>query len=155
MSFGFSVGDFITAVDLIAQVASTLREAGGSASQYQHVTSKLGFLDRAIRDVNRLEPVAGLEVTLEAIKTTALSCQVPLLKYLEDISRYNASLGPGKSSGVMKDVFLKMKWQVSKKLEAAMKLEAEIVAYLGAINLLLGLYKMYTPLGQFTIKDHC
>ncbi|PQE06220.1 kinetoplast-associated kap protein [Rutstroemia sp. NJR-2017a BBW] len=145
MSFGFSVGDFITAVNLIAQVASTLREAGGAASQYQHVTSKLDFLDRAIRDVNRLEPVPGLEVTLEAIKTTALSCQVPLLKYLEDIRRYSTSLGAGKSSGVMKDVFLKMKWQVSKKLEAAMKLEAEIVAYLGAINLLLGLYKMYTP----------
>ncbi|PQE03553.1 kinetoplast-associated kap protein [Rutstroemia sp. NJR-2017a BVV2] len=142
MSFGFSVGDFITAVNLIAQVFSTLCEAGGSASQYQHVASKLGFLDRAIRDVNRLEPVAGLEVTLEAIKTTALSCQVPLLKYLEDIRRSSKSLGAGKSSGVMKDVFLKMKWQVSKKLEAAMRLEAEIVAYLGAINLLLGLYKI-------------
>jgi hypothetical protein len=35
---------------------------------------------------------------------------------------------------------------VSEKLEAAMKLEAEIVAYLGAINLLLGLYIMYALL---------
>jgi len=34
MSFGFSVGDFIAAADLIAQVVSALREAGGSASQH-------------------------------------------------------------------------------------------------------------------------
>ncbi|PVH68040.1 hypothetical protein DL98DRAFT_662356, partial [Cadophora sp. DSE1049] len=142
MSFGFSVGDFIAAADLIARVVSALREAGGSASQHRHITNKLGFLDRAIRDVNRLEPVEGLEPALEAIKTTALSCQSPLLEYLENIRRYDKSLGPGQSCGVMKDVFLKMKWQVSKKMEAAMKLEAEIVVYLGAINLLLGLYKL-------------
>lgn len=146
MSFGFSVGDFITAANLIAQVVSALREAGGSASQYQHTTNKLGFLDRAICDVNRLEPVEGLEATLEAIKTTALNCQLLLLEYLEDIRKYDKSLGPAQSSGVMKDVFLKTKWKVTKKLEAVIKLEAEIVAYLGAINLLLGLYKVYIPL---------
>jgi hypothetical protein len=143
MSFGFSVGDFLAAVNLIADVISALREAGGSASQYQHVTNKLGFLDRALRDVNRLEPAEGLEQTLETIKTTALSCQIPLLEYLENIKKYDGSLGAGESSGVMKDVFHKMKWQASKKLEAAMRLEAEIVAYLAAINLLVGFYKMY------------
>jgi hypothetical protein len=45
---------------------------------------------------------------------------------------------------------------MSKMLEAAMKLEAEIVAYLGAINLLLSLYKIYALpqlLGHFTIKE--
>jgi len=103
----------------------------------------LGFLDRAIRNINRLEPAKGIEATLEAIKTTALTCRLPLYEFLENIRRYNNSLDPGQSSGVIKDVFLKMKWQVSKKLEAAMKLEAEIVAYLGAINLLLSLYKIY------------
>lgn len=156
MSFGFSVGGFVAAADLIAQVVSALREAGGSASQHQHITSKLGYLDRALRDVNRLEPAEGLETTLEAIKTTALTCQLPLLEFLDNIRRYDDSLGPGQSSGVMRDVFLKMKWRVSKKLEAAMKLEAEIVAYLGAINLLLSLYKVYALsqlLGHFTIEE--
>jgi predicted transcriptional regulator len=42
----------------------------------------------------------------------------------------------------MKDVFVKVKWRASEKLEAALKLEAEITAYSGAINL-LGLYKVY------------
>jgi hypothetical protein len=42
---------------------------------------------------------------------------------------------------------------VSEKLEAAMKLEAEIVAYLGAINLLLGLYIMYALLNSCTLPS--
>lgn len=142
MSFGFSVGDFIATASLITQVACALREAGGSASQHQHISNKLGFLDRALRDVNRLEPIEGLEAALEEIKTAALRCQLPLLKYLETIRKYDKSLCPGKSSGVMKDVLLKTKWKVSKKLEAAMVLEAEIADYLAAINLLLGLYKV-------------
>jgi hypothetical protein len=74
MSFSFSVGDSITAAELIRQVVSALREAGGSASQYQHLTWKLGFLSRALREVNRLKPAEGLQATFEAIKTTALAC---------------------------------------------------------------------------------
>jgi hypothetical protein len=141
--FGFSVGDFVTAAELIGQIVSALREAGGSASQYQHLTLKLRFLSRALRDVNRLEPAEVLQATAEAIKTTALSCQLPLIQFLESIKKNDKSLGLGHSAGVMKDVFVKVKWQASKKSEAAMKLEAEITAYLGAINLLLGLYKVY------------
>jgi hypothetical protein len=41
---------------------------------------------------------------------------------------------------------------VCKKPEAVMKLEAQIVVYLGSINLLLGLYQMYTlPLNSICI----
>lgn len=142
MSFGFSVGDFVAVAGLITQVASALREAGGSASQYQHITDKLLFVDQVIRDVDRLEPVEGLEVDLEATKKTALRCRIPLEEYLKTIRPYDKSLGPGQSSSV-KDTLRKMKWLVTKKLEAAMKLEAEIVGYVGAINLCLGMYNLY------------
>jgi hypothetical protein len=143
MSFGFSVGDFIAAANLIVQVVSALREAGGSASQYQHLKLKLEILSRSFEDVNRLEPAEGLQATVEIIKTTALSCQLPLLEFLENIKKNDKSLGLGQSGGVMKDVFVKVNWQTSKKSEAAMKLEAEVAACLGAINLRIGLYKVY------------
>jgi hypothetical protein len=142
MSFGFSVGDFLAAADLIVKVISAIREARGSASQYQHLAFKLGFLDRALRDVDQLEPVEGLEAMVGAIKVTALGCKLPLREYLESIEKYDKSLGGGHSAGVMRDVLTKVKWLVHKKLEAAMKLEAEVTAFLGAINLLLGLYKV-------------
>jgi hypothetical protein len=71
---------------------------------------------------------------------------------LEKIRKYDQSLGAGQSSGGVKDAFRKMKWQMTKKLEAAMRLEAEIVAYLGAINTLLSLYKMYVLGSHLIIK---
>lgn len=152
MSFGFSVGDFIAAANLIVQVVSAIREADGSAFQYQHLKLKLEFLSRSLGEVNLLESVDGLQATVEAIKTSALSCQLPLLEFLESIKKNDKSLGLGQSAGVMKDVFVKVKWKVSKKSEAAMKLEAEITAYLEAINLLLSLYKVYTlPLNPIYI----
>ena len=76
------------------------------------------------------------------MKATALTCQLPLREFLNSIRRYDRSLGIGESAGIMKDVFRKMKWVASKKLEAAMKLQAEVSAYLGSITLLLLLYQV-------------
>lgn len=142
MSFGFSIGDFLAAAGLIAQVVTALHEAGGSSSQYRRLILELYSLGRSLEEVDRLEPVEGLESTIEAIKATALSCQLPLHEFLDGIKKYDRSLGIGCSSGVMKDVLSKTKWVASKKLEDAAKLEAQIAVYLGSISLLLLLYQV-------------
>jgi hypothetical protein len=134
MFFGFSVGDFLAAACLIEQTVSALREAGGSSSQYRHLILELNALGHILQDVDRLEAVKGLEATVEAIKATALSCQLPLCEFLESIKKYDKSLGLGQSAGIMKDVLYKVKWVASKKQEAAMKLQAEMTAYLEGIN---------------------
>ena len=70
---------------------------------------------------------------------------------MESIEKNDTSMDLGQSTGIIKEVFIKAKCKVSKKSEAAMKLEADITAYLGAINL-LGLYKVYTlPLNPIYI----
>ena len=143
MSFGFSVGDFIAAANLIARVISSLSEAGGSNVQYQRLSVDLHTLSSTLRQVDRLEAVDGLEATVNAIKAAALSCQLPLREFLESIGEYDKFLGLGSSTGVMKDVLYKLKWLATKKLEASMKLRAEVTAYLGSISLLFGLYQVY------------
>jgi hypothetical protein len=145
MSFGFSVGDFIAAASLIERAVSALREAGGSAYQYQRTLLKLHALQRSLQDVDRLDPVEGLEPMVEAIKATALSCQLPLHEFLTSLQKYDRSLALGQKDGVMKDVLCKLKWVTTKKLEAVEKLQAEITAYTGGINLLLGLYQVFVP----------
>jgi hypothetical protein len=155
MSFGFSLGDFLAASNLISQVVCALREAGGSSFQYQRLRLELDALGLALREVDQLVPVEGLEATVEAIKATALSCQLPLREFLQSIAKYDQSLGAGHSAGIMKDVLYKVKWVASKKLEATMKLRAEIVGYLGGINLLLGLYQVSVPLPACVIPQAC
>ncbi|KAF4626011.1 hypothetical protein G7Y89_g12151 [Cudoniella acicularis] len=143
MSFGFSVGDFLAAASLIEQAISALRDAGGSAFQYERVALELHTLNRTLQAVDHLEAEEGLEAIVEAIKATALTCQLPLREFLESTRKYDKSLGIGQTGGIMKDVFYKVKWVASKKMEAATKLHAEITAYLGGINLLLGLYQVF------------
>jgi hypothetical protein len=143
MSFGFSVGDFLCAASLIEQIVSALREVGGSSFQYQRLALELHTLQRALQEVDRLEAVEGLEATVDAIKATALSCQLPLNEFLASVRNYDKSLGLGQTAGVMKDVLYKVKWVACKKLEAVMKLYSEITAYVGGINLLLGLYQVF------------
>jgi hypothetical protein len=153
MSFGFSLGDFLAASNLISQVICALREAGGSSFQYQRLRLELDAVGLALREVDQLVPVEGLEATVEAIKATALSCQLPLREFLQSIVKYDKGLGMGHSAGIMKDVLYKVKWVASKKLEATMKLRAEIVGYLGGINLLLGLYQVSVTLPTYVIPQ--
>jgi hypothetical protein len=153
MSFGFSLGDFLAASNLVSQVICALREAGGSSFQYQRLRLELDALGLALREADQLVPVEGLEATVEAIKATALSCQLPLREFLQSIVKYDKGLGMGHSAGIMKDVLYKVKWVASKKLEATMKLRAEIVGYLGGINLLLGLYQVSVTLPTYVIPQ--
>lgn len=75
MSFGFSVGDFLTAGELIFKA---LREASGSAHQYRRVDLEVNSPKPALIEVDKLVPPPELEATVAAIKATARSCQLPL-----------------------------------------------------------------------------
>lgn len=140
MSFGWSAGDIITALNLIADVVSALRDAGGAAEEYQRTTTELEHLKQALSEVCKLEASEGLETTVYAIQRTALTCQKPLVDFLESIKGYNASLAKAKTDGVMKDVFKKVKWRAMKKAEAVAKLRAELVGFVSSICMLLHIY---------------
>jgi hypothetical protein len=143
MSFGWSAGDVFTLLSLIAEVVSAVRDAGGSAEEYQRTTAELDSLKYALSEVSKLKASKGLESTVFAIQRSALSCQKSLVDFLEDIQRYDTSLAKAKSDGVMKDVFKKVKWRATKKAEAIAKLRAELLGFVSGINMLLHLYNAY------------
>jgi hypothetical protein len=142
MSFGYSAGDFFTAIQLIVEVASALREAGGSAQEYQKIHDELDTLKAALEQVANLEHIPGLEETVYAIKSTVATCHVPLREFLASIQHYDASLNKSRAGGVMKDVAYKIRWRATKKAESVSKLRSEICGYVGSINMLIGLYQM-------------
>lgn len=143
MSFGYSAGDFFTAVTLIVKVGLALNDSVGSAQEYRHVRTELNSLRTALEQVANLEPVPGLEETVFAIKATASTCQAPLREFLEHVERYDATLGKTRSSGVMKDVAYRVRWLATKKAEQVAKLRAELGGYIGSINMLIGFYQMF------------
>jgi hypothetical protein len=55
MSFGFSAGDFITALELVAIVIDALRDTGRAATQYRGVLKQLHSLQTALVAVRTLD----------------------------------------------------------------------------------------------------
>jgi hypothetical protein len=83
MSFGFAVGDFLTAGKLIAQVICALRDAGGSKQQYQRLVLELHVLQASLEGVEKLDGPDELGPMRRAIKDAALNGPDPLLGFLK------------------------------------------------------------------------
>ena len=150
MSFGFSVGDFITAGKLIADISSSLRDVGGSVSEYQELLRELDSLQRALLHIDKLKAQASQQPAINGIKCAALMCQHPLTEFLTRIRKYDGSLGVGQSKSKISDWKNKARWKIYKR-EEAIKLRTYLNIYIGSINMLLmthGLELMDIAAGQ-------
>lgn len=143
MSFGFSVGDFLAVGKLIADITNSLREAGGSKSEYQELLRELESLNHALKHLDKL-PINGASANLESIKYTALSCQRPLEQFLGKIEKYDKALGIWGGANPIKKTADKLRWAFGEKDEIK-KLQSYLNIHIGTINILLaehGLEKM-------------
>ena len=111
----------------------------------------LSSIQRILGEVDKLEFVDGLEVTVNAIKATALTCQHPLREFLKNVEHYNPSLGVGQSVGLIQDTEKKLRWRLTNKALAVEKLHAELAGYIGSINMLMGLYQMFAFISSTSI----
>jgi len=143
MSFGFSVGDFLAVGKLIADITNSLREAGGSKSEYQELLRELESLDHALKHLDKL-PTNGASANLESIKYAALSCQRPLEQFLGKIKKYDKALGMWGGANTFKKTADKVRWAFGEKDEIK-NLQSYLNIHIGTINILLaehGLEKM-------------
>lgn len=64
MSFGFSVGDFISALHLMGTVISSIRDSSGSSAEYRVLMYEFYALERALLQVKQLEFRRGATIRL-------------------------------------------------------------------------------------------
>ncbi|SLM40482.1 hypothetical protein LPUS_11299 [Lasallia pustulata] len=133
MSFGFSVGDFITVGKLISDVVGRLR---GAEQEYQELLRELFSLQQALHHVDKLNASHGQQPAVNAIKCAALMCQHPLREFLDKVQKYEDSLGLGKSKGLFWDLEKKSKWALCKK-EDVRRLRDYLSIHIGSINMML------------------
>ena len=141
MSFGFAIGDFLTAGKLIAQAICALKDAGGSKQQYQRLILELHVLQVSLEGVEKLDGPDELGPVRRAIKDAALNGLNPLLGFLKMTEKYNESLGVGQSSGRLRGAGEKIMWAT--KREDIQRFRQEMNSHVVAINMLLGLYQVY------------
>ncbi|KAL0258651.1 hypothetical protein SLS55_006148 [Diplodia seriata] len=152
MSFGFSVGDFLTVGKLIADIIGSLSDAGGARSDYQDLLRELECLDQALRRLDKLSAAPpSSSQSLDSIKYAALSCRRPLEEFLAKIKGYDNSLGVySKPGAVVKEKWDRVRWSMGKKEEVA-RLQNYLSVHVGTVNVLLAEYGLET-LGTATGK---
>jgi hypothetical protein len=138
MSFGFSVGDFLTAVGLIRDIISSLRNS--STSSYHELVLELHGLERALREIEHLKCTPDQEAAVNGVKVAALMCQHPLDEFAWKLKKFG-SLGVDNGGKLGKRDMIKMwgrkvQWGFSMEEEAT-KLRAYLAAHVGSLNMRL------------------
>ncbi|OCL02273.1 hypothetical protein AOQ84DRAFT_305017 [Glonium stellatum] len=139
MSFGFSIGDFITVSKLISEITNSLKDARGATSEYQGIIRELECLNHALHRLDKLQLSKRLSSdSLDSIKYAALSCRRPLEDFLAKIRKYEDSLGLWAKRNIVKGTVDKLKWSfgVGKSDEIA-KLQSYLNVHVGTINILM------------------
>lgn len=148
MSFGFSVGDFITVGTLIQRIISSLRTS--SRSEYQELTLELHGLQQALRHVEHLKCPPSQDPAVNSLKVAALACQYPLSDFAGKLEKFK-SLECGKAAKVSKIDRLniwrrKLQWGFCMG-EEVVKLRAYLMVHVGSLNMRLLTYGLYV-IGQ-------
>jgi hypothetical protein len=96
MSFGFSIGDFISAAGLIQELITCLSSSFlSSSSSYQELVSELQGLKSGLEQIEHLQASGAQQFRIDGIKLAALNCQSILQEFFSKIKKYDTSLGLG------------------------------------------------------------
>ncbi|TVY60393.1 hypothetical protein Focb16_v003639 [Fusarium oxysporum f. sp. cubense] len=113
-AFGFSAGDFVSAVNLIVDITKALKNTGGAAGDYLQVLADLNLLKDVLSHLQQQQTGATRQRSnnpfAEHARKQADLTLSTLANFLDLISKFDASLGPQRSSAWYRGVGRKAQW---------------------------------------------
>jgi histidinol dehydrogenase len=140
VGFGFSVGDFIAALELVANVIDALRESGEAGKRYRELVRQLDSLESVLLRVKRLEIDEAQHAEYIALQQASSQCQRTIDEFWKKIKKYQPALGV-KGTPRLKESWMRIKWAVCKK-EDVNAFKADVSAHTESIHLLLTTIQM-------------
>jgi chromosome segregation ATPase len=142
VGFGFSVGDFISAIELVGTVIDALRSSSNASLEYRELIRQLLSLETALIQVKRLEFEEGQYAEVNALREAAGLCRRTIDNFLKKIEKYQPSLNGASGDGrSIRDIWMKVKWARCKKEDVA-GFKADLVGHTESIQLLLTTVQM-------------
>jgi len=120
IGFGFSVGDFIAAIELVGTVIDALRSSGSAATKYRELVTQLLSLETALLQVKRLEFEEGQYAEVIALRQASAQCQRTIDAFWKKAQKYQPHLSCDSNGGAqsqmaqLKAGLMKIKWAVCK-----------------------------------------
>ena len=139
-AFGFSAGDFISAIELTIKIIKALRETGGASAECRMVLQDLQNLQQVLQLLQDLRPADGNLSHVNAIRGLAITCLIPLKEFAEKIDRsYGSMASVSSSDHVFRRSSKKVQWTIFAVEEVA-KFRSVVAAKVASIGLLLGIF---------------
>jgi Fungal N-terminal domain of STAND proteins len=141
IGFGFSVGDFISGIQLVREVISSLQSSAGSALEYRTLIYELFALERALLEVKAIKFEDCEAAQLDALQCAATQCQSTIDRFRVKVRKYQPSLNAQGSGSKVRDSFRKIQWALCEKVDLEV-FKAEIRGHASSINLFLATIQM-------------
>lgn len=134
--FGFSVGDFLSGINLIREIIKALEDSAGSSAEYRELIKGLYSLERALLEVKALNLDESQYAQQIALRQATTQCQQTIDDFLQKIRKFQPALRTGGSRSSWRDGVRKIEWALCKK-EDVEKFCAQLNAHTVSISILL------------------
>lgn len=115
--FGFSAGDFISAVKLIIDISNALKDTGGAAENYLGVLTELNLLKDILLELQKRQDETVAEQSnnpfAKHAKTQAELTLNTLANFLALISKFDAGLGHHRTRSWYRGIGRKGQWALA------------------------------------------
>lgn len=91
--FGFSVGDFISVINLVQIVGKALHDQDGASAEYQRLVQNLQTFQLIFQHLEGLDSSEVNRSHVNAIKAQAHESLKPLNEFLKNVAKYEKRLG--------------------------------------------------------------
>jgi hypothetical protein len=134
--FRFSVGDFVSTIELVHDMIEALKDSTGSSASFQGLIRELYSLERALLVVKALKIHPTQQATVDAIKQAATQCQITIDAFLQKNSKFQYTLGARGLQCEWKCAMYKIQWRVYRKDDVE-EFRAALNSHVSSINMLL------------------
>lgn len=150
VGFGFSTGDFISALNLVSTVITALQDANGAGSEYRELMRELYTLESALIRVKDLELEDSQGAQKIALRQAASQCQRTIDEFWKRTQKYQTHLSQSEHGAFdVKSAWMKVKWALYKK-EDLVRFKADIQGHATGIEMLLMAVQMWVTLHDVT-----
>ncbi|KAI9640002.1 hypothetical protein NHQ30_011561 [Ciborinia camelliae] len=150
IGFGFSFGDFIAAIDLVATAVDAFRECGNSSSEFRGIVRQFGSLEDTLTRVKKLELDDTQRAEGIGSQKAASGCQITIDGFWNKVQKYQLPLRDGGSSSRLKDGWMKIKWELCKSDDV----KSGLVQGKRILEITTGVMKTNLKIFQIVLETH-
>ena len=143
VAFGFSVGDFIAAINLVVTISDALKASGQASSDHKELLGQLSCLEGVLRKIDSLEHTNASTEEILALRQAASLCANTIESFWRKASKLRDLSGGTQRSDTLQLAWRRVRWAVCKKNDIN-NLRASLFLHTQNLELILLLVQKYT-----------